>query len=48
MIVLLGHGYIGAVVAPRSNCTMNTDKLTNVFPIQDIDTALSNCLKNYK
>ena len=35
-----------AVVAPRSNCVLNTDKLMSVFPIQPVEAALQNAIKN--
>ena len=37
-----------AVVAPRSNCVLNTDKLQSVFPIQSLQSALNNCITKYK
>jgi hypothetical protein len=37
-----------AVVAPRSNCVLSTNKLQNVFPIQDIKTALTIAIGNLK
>jgi len=37
-----------AVVAPRSNCVLNTNKLQSVFAIQDIKSALKTAVSNYK
>lgn len=37
-----------AVIAPRSNCILNTDKLQSVFHIQDVKTALATAILNYK
>jgi 3,5-epimerase/4-reductase len=37
-----------AVVAPRSNCVLNVDKLQNVFPIQTLESALDSCILKYK
>lgn len=37
-----------AVVAPRSNCVLNTQKLEKIFSIQNIDAALDVALKEYK
>jgi dTDP-4-dehydrorhamnose reductase len=36
-----------AVVAPRSNCVLDTDKLQSVFPIQSLESALNNCIPKY-
>lgn len=36
-----------AVVAPRSNCVLNTVKLQSVFPIQTLDSALNTCIPKY-
>jgi dTDP-4-dehydrorhamnose reductase len=36
-----------AVKAPRSNCILNTDKLSRVFPIPDIDTALHRAVNQF-
>ena len=36
-----------AVVAPRSNCVLNTVKLQSTFPIQSLESALSNCIPKY-
>lgn len=33
------------VKAPRSNCVLNTDKLTKIFPIDDVQTSLSKVAK---
>ena len=35
------------VVAPRSNCVLNTKKLEAVFPIQSIESALDVCIPKY-
>jgi dTDP-4-dehydrorhamnose reductase len=35
-----------AVVAPRSNCNMSSEKLQNVFPIQSATDALAVAIKN--
>jgi hypothetical protein len=37
-----------AVIAPRSNCILNTDKLQSVFPIMDAKSAVNLAAKNYK
>jgi dTDP-4-dehydrorhamnose reductase len=37
-----------AVVAPRSNCVLRTNKLQSVFPIQDVKTALTIAIGNLK
>ena len=37
-----------AVIAPRSNCILNTDKLQSVFHIQDVKTVLATAISNYK
>lgn len=37
-----------AVVAPRSNCILNTDKLQSVFPIMDAQSAIKLAAENYK
>ena len=37
-----------AVVAPRSNCILNTNKLQNVFPIMDAKSAIKLAVENYK
>ena len=37
-----------AVIAPRSNCILNTDKLQSVFHIQDVKTALATAILHYK
>jgi dTDP-4-dehydrorhamnose reductase len=36
-----------AVVAPRSNCVLSTDKLQSIFPIQTLESALNNCIPKY-
>lgn len=36
------------VVAPRSNCILNTDKLQSVFPIMDAQLAIKLAAENYK
>ena len=33
-----------AVVAPRSNCNMSSDKLNRVFPIQSAESALKQAI----
>lgn len=33
--------------APRSNCVLNTDKLTKIYPLTDIKTAMANTIKEY-
>jgi 3,5-epimerase/4-reductase len=33
-----------SVVAPRSFCTLNTDKLTNIFPMRSVVDALADCI----
>lgn len=35
-----------AVIAPRSNCILNTDKLMSVYPIQPVNAALRNAIEN--
>jgi hypothetical protein len=37
-----------AIIAPRSNCILNTDKLQSVFHIQDVKTALATAILNDK
>lgn len=37
-----------AVKAPRSNCVLNTDKLSKVFPIPHIDQALPQAVAQFK
>lgn len=37
-----------SVVAPRSNCILNTSKLQSVFPIMDAKSAIIKAAKNYK
>lgn len=37
-----------AIIAPRSNCILNTDKLQSVFHIQDVKTVLATAILNYK
>jgi len=37
-----------AVRAPRSNCTINTDKLQRVFPLQHVNQALDFCIAGLK
>jgi dTDP-4-dehydrorhamnose reductase len=37
-----------SVVAPRSNCVLNTDKLTKIFPIQTAESALALAIKNIR
>lgn len=37
-----------AVKAPRSNCVLNTDKLSRVFPIADVDTALKQAVEKFR
>jgi len=39
--------FIKHVVAPRSNCVLNTDKLTSIYPMQSVDSALQDCLRIY-
>lgn len=39
--------FVKAVVAPRSNCVLNTVKLQSVFPIQSLESALNNCIPKY-
>lgn len=39
--------FMTAVKAPRSNCILNTDKLSGVFPIADIDTALKRAVDKF-
>ena len=34
--------------APRSNCTLNVDKLQRVYPIQSLDKALDFCIPRFK
>ena len=38
--------FVAATNAPRSNCNMNVDKLNKVFPIQHVDDALANAVRN--
>jgi hypothetical protein len=38
--------FIAATNAPRSNCNMNVDKLNKVFPVQHVDDALANAVRN--
>ena len=33
------------VAVPRANCNVNVDKLTRVYPIQDIHSALAQCAR---
>lgn len=33
-----------SVQAPRSNCTLNTNKLTRIYPIQNVNSALAECI----
>lgn len=40
--------FIQATMAPRSNCVLNNDKLSKIFPIQNIDSALEEAIKNLK
>jgi dTDP-4-dehydrorhamnose reductase len=40
--------FSNAVIAPRSNCVLNVDKLLNVFPIQTLESALNGCIPKYK
>jgi dTDP-4-dehydrorhamnose reductase len=37
-----------AVIAPRSNCILSTEKIQSVFPIQDVKTALKTAIGNLK
>lgn len=37
-----------AVKAPRSNCTLSSDKLARVFPIRHVIPALEECIKNLR
>lgn len=41
------HEFKNATVAPRSNCVLNTDKLSKVYPIRDINTVIEECVKIY-
>lgn len=40
--------FIAATNAPRSNCNMNVEKLNKVLPVQHIDDALANAVRNLK
>jgi dTDP-4-dehydrorhamnose reductase len=33
-----------SIKAPRSFCTLNTDKLTAIYPMRDVRTALTGCI----
>ena len=44
---LIKEEFKQAVVAPRSNCVLSTDKLQSVFPIQTLLSALANCIPKY-
>ena len=35
-----------AVIAPRSNCILSTDRISSVYTMQDIDTALTTAIRN--
>lgn len=37
-----------ATSAPRSNCVLNNDKLQNVYPLQHVDSALSQAIEKLK
>lgn len=37
-----------ATVAPRSNCVLNTDKLSKIYPIQPIEQALKLAIESYR
>ena len=38
------HEFARAVAAPRSFCTLNSNKLQAIFPLDDAKTALTECL----
>lgn len=40
--------FIQATVAPRSNCTLNVDKLQNVYAMRNIDSALFRAINELK
>lgn len=35
------------VAAPRSNCVLNTDKLSKIYPIKHVDTAIAEAIAKY-
>ena len=37
-----------SVIAPRSNCVLNTDKLDAVYKLRSADQALDDCIRNRK
>ena len=40
--------FTNSVVAPRSNCVLNTDKLMKVYPMPSLHDSLKDCIKKYK